>query len=164
MVDNGLAAIVGKDNILDNAEILKEYSADCSFAPAKTPACIVRPANTDELQRVVKWANEKRVPLIPISSGAPHFRGDTVPGVDGAVIVDMRRMNKIIRIDSANRVAIVEPGVKYGELQAELEKAGMCAYMPLFPRSPKSVLSSVLERNRSLCPAFILTALTRCYV
>jgi FAD/FMN-containing dehydrogenase len=87
-----------------------------------------------------------------VSSGPPHFRGDAIPGVDGTVIVDMRRMNKIIRINSANRVAIVEPGVTYGELQAELAKEGLCAYMPLLPRSSKSVLASVLEREPILMP------------
>jgi len=152
MVENELVAILGKDNVLTDEKTLQEYSGDCSFTPAKTPACIVRPANIDELQGIIKWANEKRVPLVPVSSGAPHFRGDTVPGADGAVIVDMRRMKKVIRVDKANRVAIVEPGVTYGELQAELAKEGMCAYMPLAPRSNKSVLSSVLEKEPITMP------------
>jgi len=152
MVENKLVKIVGKENILDNPETLKEYSGDCSFATPKTPACVVRPANIEELQGIVRWANEKRVPLVPISSGAPHFRGDTVPGVEGAVIVDLRRMNKIIRVNRPNRVAIVEPGVTFGELQAELAKDDMSAYIPLAPRSTKSVLASVLEREPILMP------------
>ena len=152
MVENELVKIVGRENITDNPEILKEYSGDCSFAPPKTPACVLKPANVEELQSVVKWANEKRIPLVPVSSGAPHFRGDTVPGVEGAVIVDLRRMNKIIRVNHANRVAIVEPGVTFGELQAELAKEGMSAYMPLLPRSTKSVLASVLEREPIIQP------------
>jgi hypothetical protein len=61
-------------------------------------------------------------------------------------------MNRILRVDASNRVAIVEPGVTFGELQAELVKAGMCAYMPLAPRSSKSVLASVLERDPILMP------------
>ena len=152
MVKNELAKIVGQENVLDNPQILKEYSRDCSFTPPKKPACVVKPANIEELQGVVKWANDKRTALVPVSSGAPHFRGDTVPGVEGAVIVDLRRMNKIIRVDRANRVAIVEPGVTFSELQAELARVGMCAYLPLAPRSTKSVLSSVLEREPITMP------------
>ncbi|MBN1188871.1 MAG: FAD-binding oxidoreductase [Dehalococcoidales bacterium] len=152
MIENELLEIVGKDNVLDNPEILKEYSGDCSFIPAKTPSCVVKPANVEELQSVVKWANKKHVPLVPVSSGAPHFRGDTVPGADGAVVVDLRRMKKIIRVNRANRVAIIEPGVTFGELQAELAKEGLSAYLPLAPRSTKSVLSSVLEREPITMP------------
>lgn len=152
MVENELVKIVGKENILDNPETLKGYSGDCSFAPHKMPKYIVKPANIDELQGVVRWANEKKIPLVPVSSGPPHFRGDTVPGVEGAVIVDLRRMNKIIRVNRPNRVAIVEPGVTFGELQAELAKEGMSAYIPLAPRSTKSVLASVLEREPILMP------------
>jgi FAD/FMN-containing dehydrogenase len=152
MIDSELVKIVGQENILDNPEILKEYSGDCSFAPPKIPACIVKPANLEELQGVVRWANDKHKALVPVSSGTPHFRGDTVPGVEGAVIVDLRRMNRIIRVNRANRVAIVEPGVTFGELQAELAKEGLSAYVPLAPRSTKSVLASVLERDPITMP------------
>lgn len=152
MIANELISIVGKDNVLDHPEVLREYAADHSFVPSRIPACIVKPANSDELKKVVQWANAKRTALIPISSGAPHFRGDTVPGVEGAVIVDLRRMNKIMRVNAANRVAIVEPGVTFGELQTELAKSGMSAYLPLLPRSTKSVLTSVLEREPVIMP------------
>jgi hypothetical protein len=152
MIENELLKIVGKENALDNPEILKEYAEDSSFAPPKMPACVVKPANLEELKSVVKWANTTLTPLVPISSGGPHFRGDTVPGADGAVIVDLRRMNTIIRIDYANRVALVEPGVTFGELQTELAKEGLCAYMPLLPRSTKSVLTSALEREPITMP------------
>jgi FAD/FMN-containing dehydrogenase len=152
MIENALAKIVGKENVLDSPEVLKEYSADASFAPPKPPACVVQPKDIEELKGVVRWANETRVPLVPISSGGPHFRGDTVPTVEGAVIVDLRRMNKIIRVNRENRVALVEPGVTFGELQAELAKSGLCAYMPLSPRSTKSVLASALEREPITMP------------
>ena len=46
----------------------------------------------------------------------------------------------------------MEPGVTFGELQSELAKTGMCAYMPLAPRSTKSVLASVLEREPIIMP------------
>ena len=55
----------------------------------------------------------------------------------GAVMVDLTRMKKIMRIDPNNRVAWVEAGVTFAELQPELEKAGFSAYMPLCPRNSK---------------------------
>ncbi len=152
MVKKKLAQIVGSENILDAPEKMREYSGIHSFIPGKTPVCTVKPAGTDELQKVVKMANEEHIPLVPVSSGAPHFRGDTVPGVDGAVMVDLSRMKRIMRIDPANRVAIVEPGVTFGVLQSELARSGLSAYMPLAPRSTKSVIASVLERDPIIMP------------
>jgi hypothetical protein len=152
MVTSGLEEIVGKDNVLNNRDILKEYCGGLTSVPGKMPAGVVKPANTEELQGVVRWANENKVPLVPVSSGAPHFRGGTIPNTEGAVIVDLRRMNKIIRVNASNRVAIVEPGVTFSELQSELAKFGLCTYIPLCPRGSKSVIASVLDRDPILMP------------
>jgi FAD/FMN-containing dehydrogenase len=150
MIEDDLAGIVGKENIRDDPAALEEYAGGLA---QNMPAAVVRPANTDEVQSVVKWANENQTPLIPASSGPPHFRGGTAPGTQGAVIVDLRRMNRIIRVDAHNRVVIVEPGVTFGQLQSELAASGLSAYMPLLPRSSKSVLASALERDPILMPS-----------
>jgi hypothetical protein len=153
MVENELVKIVGRENSLDDPETLKEYSGIYCFTPRNSPLSVVRPAGIDELQQVVRLANEKHIPLIPVSSGPPHFRGDTVPGIEGAVMVDLRRMRKILRVDPGNRVAIVEPGVTFAELQSELAGSGLSAYMPLVPRRSKSVIASVLERDPIIMPS-----------
>jgi len=152
MVENALATIVGNQNYSDDPRVLKEFASDGSFTPSRMPAGLVKPGSVEEVMAVVKWANETHTPLVPVSSGTPRFRGDTVPGSDGAIIVDLRRMNKIIRVDNVNRVALVEPGVTFGELEAALNQAGMCSYMPLAPRSNKSVISSILEREPITMP------------
>ncbi len=152
MAEKELAKIVGSRNVLYSPRILKEYSRDLSFVPQVMPRCVVKPDNVEEVQGVVKWANETLTPLVPVSSGFPHFRGDTVPSVDGSVVVDLSRMNKIMRVDPVNRIAMVEPGVTFGELRSELEKVGLCAYMPLAPRSSKSVIGSMLEREPVTMP------------
>jgi FAD/FMN-containing dehydrogenase len=153
MAEKELVKITGGSNVIYKPGVLEEYSQDSSFTPKVKPRCVVRPANVAEVQEIVKWANETRTPLVPISSGAPHFRGDTVPGTAGAVIVDLSRMKKIIRVDAKNKVAMVEPGVTFGELQTELAKSGLCAYMPLAPRQTKSVIGSVLEREPITMPS-----------
>ena len=152
-MDNAhLRQIVVKEGVFDDPQTLEGYSKDESFAPSIRPRFIVKVKNTKEVQEVVEWANETLTPLIPVSSGPPRFRGDTVPGVDGAVIVDLSQMKKIIRIDRKNRVAMVEPGVTFGELIPELEKEGLSPYMPLAPRSSKSVVASSLEREPVTIP------------
>jgi FAD/FMN-containing dehydrogenase len=148
-----LDKIVGSSSVLDSPQVIEEYSGDLSFVPKVRPRYVVRPQNAQQVRDIVAWANETLTPLVPVSSGPPHFRGDSVPGVGGAVVVDLSGMNRIIRIDPQNRVAMVEPGVTFADLQPELEKAGMYAYMPLHPRRSKSVIGSMLEREPVTMPA-----------
>ena len=106
------------------------------------------------MQRIVKWANETITPLVPMSSGPPHFHGDTVPTVPEAIVVDLSSMKRIISIDSRNRVVVIEPGVTFSQLQPELAKEGLRIIAPLLPRSNKSVLASLLEREPTLIPKY----------
>jgi FAD/FMN-containing dehydrogenase len=152
--ENNLSKIVGSENILVDTDTLKEYSSDMSFVNPIRPRCVIRPKDVEEVQKLVKWANETLTPLVPISSGAPHFRGDTVPGAGGAVIVDLSRMKNIVRIDARNRIALIEPGVTFAEIIPELEKAGLRLNMPLLPRASKSVASSLLEREPVIMPKY----------
>jgi hypothetical protein len=149
-----LIKIVGVENVIDAPEILEVYSQDQSFVLPMDPWFVVRPKNLDEVQGIVKWANETNTPLVPVSSGPPHFHGDTVPSVTGAVIVDLSRMKRIIRIDRRNRMALIEPGVTYRQLQPELAKGGLRVSTPLLPRANKSVIASLLERQPTLVPKY----------
>jgi len=158
-VTKDLEAVFGKDNVLEDAATLDQYSGDLSFVPPVRPRCVVKPSNRAQVQQLVRWANETLTPLVPVSSGPPHLRGDTVPGAGGAVVVDLSGMKKIRHIDQVNWVAMVEPGVTYGELQAELERAGLTAYLPLAPRASKSVVGSMLEREPITTPNYHWDAL-----
>lgn len=151
--NQALSEICGKDHVLDSREILEAYAGDMSFSPRIRPRCVIKPTDSKQVQEIVKWANKTNTPLIPVSSGPEHFRGDTVPHLGGTVIIDLSDMKNIMRIDARNRVAWVEPGATFGELNAALEKAGLTTYMPLCPRSGKSVLTSILEREPITMPA-----------
>jgi len=149
-----LVKIVGAGNVMYEQTVLDEYSRDMSFVNAVRPACVVKPINSGDVQKIVNLANETLTPLVPVSSGPPHFRGDTVPGTGGAVVVDLSGMKKVIRIDRARRVAMVEPGVTFGELIPEVEKEGLRLNMPLLPRKSKSVVGSMLEREPVTMPKY----------
>ncbi len=149
-----LVQIVGDDDVLDSPDILKTYSQDESFASPTAPRLVVKPESVEEVQRIVQWANRTKTPLIPVSSGLPHLHGDTVPSANGTVIVDLRKMNQVVRIDRRNRMAIIQPGVTYGQLQTELNKEGLCFSMPLLPRANKSVITSLLEREPRIIPKY----------
>jgi FAD/FMN-containing dehydrogenase len=149
-----LASIVGKGGVSYEKAVLDGYSGDISFVNAVRPAGVVRPKNAEEVQKIVKLANETMTPLVPVSSGPPHFRGDTVPGTGGAIIVDLSRMKKIINVDRDRRVAMVEPGVTFGELITAAAKEGIRLNMPLLPRRSKTVVGSLLEREPVVMPKY----------
>ncbi len=149
-----LIEIVGDNNVLDDPETLDTYSSDYSFVSSRKPWFVVKARNADEVQRIVEWANRTATPLVPVSSGPPHFRGDTVPSEEGAVIVDLSEMKQIISIDGKNRMVVVEPGVTYSQLQSELAKEGLRLSMPLLPRCNKSVVASLIEREPTLIPKY----------
>jgi FAD/FMN-containing dehydrogenase len=151
-LEDTLRQITGADRVFDSPEVLEAYSRDNSFAPRIRPRCIVKPISTREVQQIVGLANDTGTPLVPVSSGPFHSRGDTVPSIGGAVIVDLNSMNRIIRIDSKNKVALVEPGVTFGRLAEALKKEGLAPYTPLAPNSSKSVLTSYLEREPITIP------------
>jgi FAD/FMN-containing dehydrogenase len=147
-----LEQIAGPENVFEDRTTLASFAKDESFAPATMPRAVVRPRTAEEVQRIVRLAAESRTPLVPVSSGPPHFRGDTVPGEGGAVVVDLSAMRGIPRVDRRNRVAIVEPGVTFGELIPALAAEGLAPYLPLVPRATKSVLASMLEREPHTAP------------
>jgi len=94
-----LIGIVGRGSVLEESEILEAYSRDQSFVLPMRPSLVVKPDNADEVEEIVKWANQTGTPLVPVSSGPPRFRGDTVPSATGVVIVDLSGMNRVISID-----------------------------------------------------------------
>ena len=148
-----LIRIVGAASVLDGPELLEAFSGDESFVGHAKPQFVVRPHSAEEVQEIVRWANRTATPLVPVSSGPPHFRGDTVPQ-RGGVVVDLSNMKQILRIDRRNRVAMIEPGVTFLDLKPEVEKQGMRVMMPLTPRATKSIIGSYLEREPILVPKY----------
>jgi FAD/FMN-containing dehydrogenase len=145
-----LREIVGKENVLDDGASLERYARDRSFAPSIRPRFVVKARSAEDVQKIVRLANETKTPLVPVSSGGEHYKGDTVPSRPEAVIVDLSGMKKIISVNRQQRVAVVEPGVTYGELSAALSKEGLTLSAPLASRAEKSVVSSVLDMEPRL--------------
>lgn len=145
-----LAGIVGIDNVLDDLETRERYSKDYSFSRASMPRCVVFVKSAEEIQGVVKYANEHMVPVTPRSSRV-SFYGAALPS-QGGIVVDLSRMNKILKVDPGNKFAKIEPGVTWGQIQEELEKQDVMVCNPLLPHSLKSVVTSSMEREPILIP------------
>ncbi len=111
----------------------------------------VQPSNVEELAELVSWARRERVPLWPRSSRSPRRHG--LAGGAG-LVVDMSSMRKIRTTNRRNRMSLFEAGVTFGELATELEQQSLRPVMPLCPRAGKSALSSYLEREATILPAY----------
>lgn len=149
-----LVKIAGERNVSYKEADLEKYSSDISFVNRVKPNCVVTVRKADQVKKLIKLANRTKTPLVPVSSGTPHFKGDTVPCNGGSIIVDLSRMKKIEFVDRPRRVAMVEPGVTFGELIPRATKKGLRLNIPLLPRKTKSVVGSILEREPVLLPGY----------
>jgi FAD/FMN-containing dehydrogenase len=140
-----LLKLVGSDDFSDDPEVLQAYSTDFSLAPPGVPNYVVRPENTDEVHKVVEFANEHSIPVVPVSSSA-HFYGTTIPQ-EGGIVLDLTRMNHIFEIDDLNKRVRIEVGVTWQQLTNELAKKGFRIVMPLLPHPLRSVVTDYLERE-----------------
>lgn len=118
---------------------------------AVKPSHIVRPANVDRLQELLRLANQSGLNLTVVSSTGRHSRGGFAAQKDHALI-DLSPWKRIPWVNRRNRVCLIEPGVTYGELLGALHPLGMTAPMPLSPRSGKSVIASVMDREPATWP------------
>ena len=86
------------------------------------PLCAVTPVSVDEAQRVVRLANAERVPLVPFGGGSGLMGGAL--SIRPGIVLDLRRMNRILEIDSEARFARVQAGVVLESLDRELNRQG----------------------------------------
>ncbi len=148
-----LSALTGESSVVEDPALLSGYSSCMGTSQTGMVLACVKPENRDQVRAVVRLANQMALNLIPVSSGEPHMRGATVPQ-GPAVMLDLSGMNKIVRVDRQYRVAIIEPGVQFPQLKAEVERQGLKVHMPLLPRANKSVIASYLEREPILMPRY----------
>jgi FAD/FMN-containing dehydrogenase len=149
---DSLTAIFGKKGVTDDPKVLASYAESQSFSQHFTPWYAVKPDSAEQVQEVVRWANKTRTPLVPVSSTGVKLRGDSVPSVPEAVIVDLSGMKKILNVNRQQRMAVIEPGVTYDQLNKELAKQNMVIPGSMKPKQGQSVLTDVLEAVPRLNP------------
>jgi glycolate oxidase len=116
-----LSAIVGDTYLLLEKEDVIVYEQDGSIFQVM-PEVVVVPGNVEEVAAVVKAAKRANVPIVPRGSGT-GLAGGAVPA-EGGIIVSLARLNKILKIDLKNRIAIVEPGVINLDVSKAVAKEG----------------------------------------
>ncbi|MET0500004.1 MAG: FAD-binding oxidoreductase [Candidatus Binatia bacterium] len=126
-----LDKIVGSENVSIDASRLDELSWDAlsegRLHPAKRPdvtipLCVVLPFSTDEVRRIVILANEEKVPMIPYGGGSGLMGGAL--SVQAGIVVDLRRMEQILDVDTEARLTRVQAGTVLEKLDKRLNREG----------------------------------------
>ncbi len=121
-----LREIVGaKYVIYGDADRLEPFSHDevAEKDYAHLPEAVVRPSSAEEISRIMKLANRERIAVTPRGAGS-GLSGGAVP-ICGGIVLLMDRMNRILEIDPANMMAVVEPGVVTNEINNQLASYGL---------------------------------------
>jgi len=138
-----LRAALPEGTVLSDPDLLATYQRDeADLCPAGKPAVVVRPRSTEEVVTVVKIAAARGVPLVP--QGARTGLAGAANAVDGAIVVSLTAMDRILEIDPINRIAVVQPGV----INADLSRA-VAAHGLSYPPDPGSWESSTIGGNVS---------------
>jgi 4-cresol dehydrogenase (hydroxylating) len=90
----------------------------------RVASAAVAPANVAEVQAVIRAANARGIPLYPISTGRNLGYGGPAPTYSGSVVLDLKRMNRVLEVDEKNASCLVEPGVSYFDMYEHLQRTG----------------------------------------
>ncbi|MBL7212585.1 MAG: FAD-binding protein [Desulfobacteraceae bacterium] len=129
-IKQSLKEIVGAENFTDSLIDLIAYSKDASEHRHR-PDAAVWPVNTGQVSAIMKLASREKLPIVPRGAGT-SLAGLAVPE-QGGIILDLGRMDKIIDINIEDRLAVVQPGVVYADLDRALSPHGF-----FFPPDPAS--------------------------
>jgi glycolate oxidase len=138
-----LQAIVSAPYLKLDEDSRTIYGAD-ALKQGRRPDAVVLPADTKEVAAVVGLCARHRVPIVPRGAGT-GYTGGAVP-TQGGIVLSLERMNRILEIDEANLIAVVEPHVVTGDLQAAVERVGL-----FYPPDPASLKESVIAGNVAEC-------------
>ncbi|MEU6538538.1 FAD-binding oxidoreductase [Streptomyces sp. NPDC047000] len=139
-----LAGVVGARHVLSGDAVPEEYGHDESLtAPARLPAHLVRPASAAEVAGILRVAGALRLPVTARGAGT-GMSGACVPRADG-IVVSFERMNRVLELDPADQVAVVQPGVTLDELDARAAEAGLC--YPVRPGEQSASVGGTIATN-----------------
>jgi (+)-pinoresinol hydroxylase len=110
-------------------------------------AAALAPDSTEQVQQIVRIANRHGVPLYPISTGRNLGYGGAAPACSGSVVLDLKRMNRILEVNERNAYALVEPGVSYFDLYNHIRERGLKLWIDCPDPGWGSVLGNAIDRG-----------------
>ncbi len=129
-----LRDVVGSDWVLIDDEDIGTY-AD-AYTPFRgdeaaeyVPSGAVAPTDVEQVQKIVTIANDHRIPLWPVSTGRNLGYGGSAPRLSGTMVLDLKRMNRILEVNEPRAYALVEPGVSYFDFYRHLREHKLKLWM-----------------------------------
>jgi D-lactate dehydrogenase (cytochrome) len=120
---DALAEVLDAGRVADGESALDQHAADLSYHPPHRPDAVVFPESTEEVARVLAFADRERVPVVPFGA-ATSLEGHVIP-VAGGISLDLGRLNRILSVEPADLTAVVEPGVTRLALNERLGRDGL---------------------------------------
>jgi len=150
----GFAAAVGSEHVLTGEEELREFRDPFSHATwdEYTASAVVMPETVEEIQEIVRVANEHKVPLWTVGQGRNNGYGGPAPRVRGSVIVCLRRMNRVLEINEESAYAVVEPGVRWFDLYEAIQAGGHKLMLSIADLGWGSVVGNTLDHGATYMP------------
>jgi 4-cresol dehydrogenase (hydroxylating) len=150
-----MASIVGRAHVIDSDSELTEYADPFAPGPQEQrfiASAVVLPASVDEIREILRVARAYGLPLWPVSTGRNFAYGGAAPRLSGSVVVDLKRMNRVLEVDERLAYALVEPGVTYFDLYAYLRERGTKLWIDPSAAGWGSVVGNTLERGFGYTP------------
>ena len=121
------------------------YSPYWGEPEERVASAAVAPTTVEQVQAIVRIANQYRIPLYAISTGRNLAYGGSAPVYSGSVVLDLKRMNRVLEVNERNAYALVEPGVSYFDLYEHITKAKLDVWID--PPDPGwgSVIGNALD-------------------
>ena len=124
-----LQAAVGAEWVFTSEDDLESYRDAYSIRWGNEDeylaSAAVAPIKVEEVQAVVRIANKYKIPLYPISTGKNLTYGGSAPTYSGSIVVDLKRMNRVLQVDDKRNFALVEPGCSYFDLYEHVKARGL---------------------------------------
>ena len=151
---DGFVAAVGADHVLTDEADLREFRDPFAYETWDdyTASAVVMPETVEEIQEIVRVANEHKVPLWTHGTGRNNGYGGPAPRVRGSVILSLRRMNRVLEIDEELGYAVVEPGVRWFDLYEAIQAGGHKLMLSVPDLGWGSVVGNTLDHGITYLP------------
>lgn len=143
------SAIVGSEWVLTTPASVGEFHDPYEGPQVRDhrPSVVIQPSCVEEVQACLRVAQDLAIPLWTSSMGRNFGYGGSAPVVDGTAVLNLRRMNRILEIDTKQAYALIEPGVTFFQLYDALREAGAPLMMSVPDLGWGSMLGNALDHG-----------------
>ena len=139
---------IGPEKVLYEDIDVVTYGFDQSRVPFQRPSFVVLPENKEDVRETLKIADKHKIPVTVLSGGV-NVSGHCIPS-EGGIVLDLRRINKIIEINTGSGYALIESGVTYDKLNAALAEKGFRCHITTAPGGSTVIASQMVRPSGSL--------------